>query len=151
MTVARRAAGDDGSAVVEFLVVVLALLVPIGYLVVCAAAVERAAYAATTAVREAGRAYVTAGGSVAGRARAVAAARLAFADQGLDLPAGALRLSCLGGSCLSPGSAVVVDVAWDLPLPWLPTGLADAAPATLPISATHRVPVDDFRADPDDS
>ena len=147
----RGLTGDRGSAVVEFLVVAVGLLVPVAYLAACAGAVESAAYATSQAVREAGRAFVTAGGATEGRVRAVAAARLAFADQGLLLPDGALRLTCVEGTCLEPGSAVVVDLSWAVPLPWLPAGLADAAPATLPVTATHRVPVDEFRADPDDA
>ncbi len=142
---------DRGSAVVEFLVVAVGLLVPVAYLAACAGAVESAAYATSQAAREAGRAYVTAGGAAEGRARALAAARLAFADQGLVLPNGALRVTCVDGSCLAPGSAVLVDVRWALPLPWLPAGITGDTAASLPVSATHRVPVDDFRADPDDT
>lgn len=142
---------DRGSAVLEFLAVVVALLVPITYVVTCVAAVESAAYATSQAVREAGRAFVTAGGASQGRVRALAAARLAFVDHGLELPPGALRVQCVDGPCLTPGSAVVVDLDWSLPLPWLPASISDGAPAAVPVRATHRLPVDDFRADPDDS
>ena len=38
-----------------------------------------------------------------------------------------------------------------LPLPWLPASISDGAPVAVPVRATHRLPVDDFRADPDDS
>lgn len=141
-------ATDAGAAVVEFVVVVLGMLVPIAYGLACLARVEAAAYAATQAAREAGRAFVTADGLTDGRRRAAAAASLAFADQGLTLPPDSLRLSCVDGPCLSPGSAVVVDLAWELPLPWVPATLTDAVPAAIPVSATHRVPVDRFRADP---
>ncbi len=138
-------AADGGSAVVEFVFVAVCLLIPVAYVVGCAATVETAAYAATQAAREAGRAFVSAGGVREGRADADVAARLAFGDQGLDLPPDALRITCVGGACLAPGSAVVVDVAWAVRLPLLPDHVA------VPVSATHRVPVDRFRADPDDA
>lgn len=144
------ARGESGAAVLELLIVAVVLLVPIAYLASCIGAVESASYATSQAAREAGRAFVTAGGASAGRTRALAAARIAFADQGLVLPPGALRLTCAGGPCLSPGSAVVVDLAWSVPMPWLPAGIDDTR-ASLPVSATHRIPVDDYRADPDDS
>jgi hypothetical protein len=40
-----------------------------------------------------------------------------------------------------------VALAWEVPLPWLPGSLEDAAPARILVEATHRVPVDDFRSE----
>ena len=150
----RRAAAsptrsaEAGSAVVEFVVVAVALLIPIAYLVPAAAAVQSAAFASTQAVREAGRAFSTAATEVDGRQRALAAARLAFSDHGLVLPPGSLRVTCPEGPCLTPGSVVAVDLAWSVALPWLPGSLDSDVPARVPVTATHRVPVDDLRSSP---
>jgi hypothetical protein len=124
------------------------VLVPLVYVVECAMTVQAAALASSQAVREAGRAFSTSSVELVGRQRAAAAARLAFADQGLSLPPGALRLACPGAPCLSPGSAVDVSLDWQVPLPWLPESWAGRGRASLPISASMRVPVDDYRGSP---
>ena len=112
--------GEDGSAVIEFIVVGVGVLVPMVYIVLSVMTVHAAAFASTQAVREAGRAFSTASTPGEGRARALAAARIAFRDQGMSLPAGALRVECADGPCLAPGSAVEVRLDWRVPLPWLP-------------------------------
>jgi hypothetical protein len=141
------AQSDRGSAAIEFIVIGVGLLVPLVYLALAAAAVQSAAFASTQAAREAGRAFTSSATVAEGRMRALAAARLAFTDHGLSLPVGALRISCADGPCLSPGSAVDVSLAWQVPLPWLPGSLADQVPARIPVEATQRVPVDDYRGD----
>lgn len=142
-----RGCAERGSALLEVLVVGVALLVPIGYLGLAVAAVQSASLAATQAVREAARAFVTAPTAAAGADRARAAARLALADHGLQAPGGALRITCTTRPCLAPGSSVVVDLGWELTLPWVPAVASDGGPATVTIAARHRIPVDDFRAD----
>ena len=145
----RSVPADTGSAVLEFIVVGVGVLVPLVYLALCASTVHAAAFASTQAVREAGRAFSTAATPEQGRARAEAAARLALADQGLSLPRGALRVSCPVAPCLAPGSFADVTLEWSVPLPWLPAALSGDAPSILPISATHRVPIDDYRSSPE--
>ena len=51
-----------------------------------------------------------------------------------------MRISCTDGPCLSPGSAVEVVLAWEVPLPWLPGTLAADVPARIPVEARQRVP-----------
>ena len=140
-----RANEDAGSALVEFVIVAVTLLVPLGYLLMAAATVHSAVTASTAAVREAGRAFTLAPSPDVGRAHAVAAARVAFADQGVDLPEHSLAIRCEGGACLSPGSVVEVAVDWRLRLPWVPA-LVDSDRLSFPISAVQRIPVDDFRS-----
>jgi hypothetical protein len=135
--------------VIEFIVVGLCVLVPLLYVALAAAGVQRAALASTQAVREAGRAFSSAATPAQGRSRAASAARLAFADQGLVLPPDALRLTCSGGPCLSPGSVVDVQVLWTVPLPWVPASLADGSAPGIPIRAAGHVPIDDYRGDPE--
>lgn len=137
MTAAERRAQDRGSALLEVIVIGVAVLVPVAYLGLAAATVQSAAFAGSQAVREAARAFATAATASEGRARAAAAVRLALADHGLTAPADAVRIRCLGGPCLAPGSAVVVSMEWAVPLP----------PTSVTLSSEHRVPVDDFRGD----
>jgi hypothetical protein len=138
---------DGGSAAIEFIVLGIGLLVPLVYLASAAASLEAAAFASAQAAREAGRAFSASATPAQGRRLAEAAARLAFADHGLELPGGALSLACTDGPCLSPGSAVEVVLAWEAPLPWLPGTLAADVPARIPVEARQRVPIDDFRGD----
>jgi hypothetical protein len=134
--------------VIEFVLMAAGVLVPMAYVALAVAGVQAGVFASTQAVREAGRAFASAATADEGRARAIAAARLAFADHGLDLPPGAVRITCPVGPCLSPGSTVLVDLEWSVELPWLPESLTGAAPAAVPVSATHLVPVDDYRGSP---
>lgn len=136
---------DDGAAVVEFVVVGVALLIPLAYLIAAAASVNSAVFASTQAVREAGRAFTLSHDPAIGLQRAQAAAQAAFADQGMALPGRALTIHCPAGRCLAPGSAVEVAVAWDMPLPWLPDLVASDR-LVIPISAAQRIPVDDYRS-----
>jgi hypothetical protein len=131
-------------------VIGVCVLAPMVYLVLSVLTVHAAAFASTQAVREAGRAFSTATTSTAGRARALAAARIAFEDQGLSLPSGSLRIDCVDGACLAPGSAVEVSVDWRVPLPWLPGDWSTRVPLSVPITALQRVPVDDYRSSPAD-
>lgn len=137
---------DDGAAIVEFLVVVLCLMVPLAYLLAAAVSVHAAAFASTQAVREAGRAFVQAGTPGAGQARAQAAARLAFADQGVEFPENSLAITCDGGACLAPGSAIDVAMTWSVRLPWVPD-VVEPERLSIPITARQRIPVDDYRSD----
>lgn len=143
----RRGPADQGSAAIEFIVLGIGLLVPLVYLASAAATVQAAAFASAQAVREAGRAFSSSATPAQGRRLAVAAAGLAFADHGLELPSRALRIACTDGPCLSPGSAVEVVLAWEVALPWLPGTLAADVPARIPVEARQRVPIDDFRSD----
>lgn len=147
MAAQRGRRGDGGSAAIEFIVIGVGLLVPLVYLASAAATLQAAAFASAQAAREAGRAFSSSATPEQGRRLAEAAARLAFADHGLELPSGALSLACTDGPCLSPGSAVEVVLAWEAPLPWLPGTLAADVPARIPVEARQRVPIDDFRGD----
>lgn len=134
---------DEGSAVVEFVVLVVLVLVPLTYVVTTAARVQAAAFAAAQAVREAGRAFVSSATPAQARTRATAAARIALADHGLELPPGALRLACLGGGCLRPGSRVAVSLDLAARIPLVPAGLG--LPTSVPVHADHLAPVDVYR------
>jgi len=135
----RVARNDEGTAVLEVLVLGVGLLVPLLYAVVSVMAVQSASYAATSAAREAARAYVTASTPAQGAARARVATRLVLADAGV--PAVAPRVGCAGG-CLQPGSRVDVTVTVRVAMPLLPGG------PTVTVVGQESMPVDRWRAAP---
>lgn len=139
---------DRGSAIVEFLGIGIGILVPIVYVLLAAAGVQAGVFASTQAAREAGRAFVSSATLEEAQRRAEAAARLAFEDHAILLPDDALTVTCVGGPCLMPGTDVIVDVRWQVALPWLPERIAGSAPSLVPIHARHRVPVDEYRGVP---
>lgn len=122
----RRA--DRGSAVVEFVLLGLVLLVPLLYLALALSAVQRTAFGVTQAAREAGRAYVT-GTAATAPARAEQAARLALADQGVPAADVRVRYGAADAGCpaagpepwpLRPGTVFAVCVTAPLRLPAVP-------------------------------
>ncbi len=137
---------ESGRAVVEFVFLGVLMMLPLVYLVVTLAQVQAAAYSATTAAREAGRALTTAPTEADGMPRARAAAQLAFADFGFD-EGGAdtsLTVQCDGSPCLRPEARVSVTATIEVRLPFVPGFIGDALPATFPVSATHVSTVDRF-------
>ncbi len=130
---------DSGAAVLEVLVLGVGLLVPVLYGVVSLMSVQSASYAATSAAREAARAYVTSATPAQGAARARAATALVLRDAGVAPVAP--RVVCVGG-CLRPGSRVDVTVAVDVPLPLVPGG------PTVRVTGQESMPVDRYREEP---
>jgi len=138
---------DDGSAVVEFVVLGVLLLVPVVYLVLALGRLQAGAFAVEGAAREAGRAFVTADEEASGRRRAEQAAAVAFADQGFGADAvRSVSLTCGGGDCLAPDQRVVVRSRLLVSLPGVPRFLARTVPARVEVTATHVATVDRFRA-----
>ncbi len=137
-----RARDERGSAVVEFTWLGLLLLVPLVWIVLSAFEVQRGAFATTGAARAAGRAFALAPDDATGRARAEAAARQAYADQGIDRAPVEVTITCAPypGSCHSGTSVVTVVVRSRVELPLLPDVLGGGAP-TFRLDATHRVPI----------
>jgi Flp pilus assembly protein TadG len=134
---------DEGTATIEFTFLSVLLLVPLVYVVLSASQVQRTAYAVSEAARDAGRAYVRADTAGDGERRAGAAAALAFRDQGLELPPGALTISCSADPCLTPGARVTVAIRAQAVLPGVPS-LGRSA-ASIGVSARHVEVVDAFR------
>lgn len=139
----RDVDGERGSALVEFPYLSLMLLVPLIYLLIFVFLVQRAYFAASAAVRDAGRAYATADSDTEGRARAAVAARLAFDDQHIPDPPAPV-VACTG-TCFAPGSTVRVRVSYDVHLPLVGGVLFSRHRGAIPVSATHLVRLDCFR------
>lgn len=143
MSLRSRAARDDGgSVVVEVVLLAVVVMVPLAYGVLALFEVQRAAFAVSSAAREAGRAFVTAPSGAAASRRAEAAADLALADHGVP-GATRVRVRCAASPCLTPGARVTVVVRARVRLPFVPR-IAGAAPATVAVRARHVVVVDEF-------
>lgn len=142
-----RSGGERGSALVEFVFLAVLMLVPLIYLVMVLARLQAGSYAASAAVREAGRAYVTAQRQQDAGPRADAAARIAFEDQGFAGD-GVLGMSCDGDPCLRPDGRITMQATVTVPLPLVPAFARDVVPLEVPVSASHVAVVDRFRGAP---
>jgi hypothetical protein len=135
---------DDGSAIVEFVWLAVLLMIPLVYVVLAALSVQRAAFASTAAVREAARAYATAGSDAEGEQRAEAAIALATHDQGVSWSPVGRVISC-GDCTFAPGSSFTVDMHTTVGLPFVPAWLCGSrCVAGIPVSAHHRERIDCF-------
>ena len=132
------AAGDDGTAIIEVLVLGVGLFVPLLYAVLSVMAVQSASFAATSAAREAARAYGGATTPTQGAVRARAASRLVLADAGVLGAAPAVTCSA---RCLQPGSRIDVAVRVTVALP-----LLGISPVT--VTGQASMPVDRYRGAP---
>ena len=145
---------ERGAAVVELLVVFLTLLLPLVYVMVVMADVQRALLATSSAAREAGRVYVTGADRVDAERRAGVAYREVLATYGVgagDARAGmGLQVGCpagVGAGCaggFGPGAEVRVVVTYRVPVARRPFLGAVAGPG-LTVGATHHTRVDRFR------
>ncbi|MBV1780436.1 hypothetical protein KRR55_15065 [Paeniglutamicibacter sp. ABSL32-1] len=112
---------QSGSSIIEFIFLVVLLLVPLVYLVVGAAQVQAASYAAVGAADHAAKVFVTAQSEGQGRARAADAVQRAAANMQIGPGRTNFSYSCQG-TCLSAGSTVTVRVSIETVLPLLPQG-----------------------------
>jgi Flp pilus assembly protein TadG len=136
---------EDGTATIEFIWMSLLLLVPLVYVLVAVFDTQRAAYGVSTASRAAALAFLQSPDAVSGEQRALAAADVALADQGLD--GARVQVSCLPApsQCLEPGSSVRVVVRASQPLPLTPSVLGRQL-GGITVDSTHTEPFGSFRA-----
>lgn len=142
-----RARAERGSALVEFVFLAVLMMVPLVYLVMVLARLQAGSYAATAAVREAGRAFVSATSDEQAASRAQTAARIALEDQGFRDDA-TIRWSCDGDPCLRPEGRVTFQADVSVPLPLVPAFARGVVPLEIPVRATHLAVVDRFRGAP---
>ena len=142
-----------GAAVVELLAGFLVLLVPLVFVLLLVADVQRVLLATSSAAREAGRVYVTGSSRADAERRAAVAYREVLANYGLRAgdPRAAMRLQvgcpvgapsgCVGG--FGPGAEVLVVVTYRVPVARLP--LVGAVAPSVTVGATQHSRVDRFR------
>lgn len=142
-----RRRDESGSALVEFVVLAVLMLVPLVYLVMTMARLQAGSYAVSHAAREAGRAYVTSDSADQAAGRAQAAARIVFLDHAFE-DVGRLWLTCDGSPCLRPDGRVETTATVRVPLPLVPSFVGEVVPLSIPVSASHLSTVDRFRGAP---
>ncbi len=127
-------------------------MVPLVYLIVAVAAVQRSQLAVSQAAREAGRAFATSSEPAQAQVRVAAAVRLALAAQHLPDDA-VVRYVASGAGCsapairprLVPGAQFTVCVSRHLQVPGVPSVLAGRGITSIGEYVVH---VDDYRATP---
>jgi hypothetical protein len=150
----QRLHSERGAAVVELLVVFVTLMVPLVYVMLVMADVQRALLATSSAAREAGRLYVTGSDRVDAERRAHSGYREVLATYGVEAgnPRAGMRLrsrcppevasGCQGG--FGPGAEVQVVVTYRVPVARIPFLGALGGPS-ITIGATHHTRVDRYR------
>lgn len=136
LTTAAAARGDEGSAVIEFVGLVLLLLIPVLYLVLSVGRVQAAAFAVEGAARDGARLAVRSPDEATAVSRARAVTALALTDQGLPADGAEVRVRCDPRGCNTPETRIEVRVRTAVPLPFLP------GRGAVPVSATHTMTVD---------
>ncbi|SNC72028.1 hypothetical protein SAMN05445756_1698 [Kytococcus aerolatus] len=130
---------DRGSAMIEYVVVVGAVVAPLVYLIVLLADVQAAAFASTSAAREAGRVAVAeqSTGDGAPEPAGQAAADLVLQDFGIEH--GTTQVLCTG--CDAPEGQVTAITTVEVPLPGL-ARLGVTGPSVVTLTAEHTEPLD---------
>lgn len=113
-------AGEEGSAIIEFVALATLLLIPAVWFLVAVAQIQAASYAAVGASDQAAKMYVTTEGTAAVRAaRSEAAVSRALQDFGIDPAQAQITQHCPEG-CETPGAPVGFSVEIRVPLPLIP-------------------------------
>lgn len=134
---------DQGAAMVEFSVLAVALAIPLCFLVLAVFDVQRTAFGASAATREAARVFIRAASTADAERQATTAAAITLADHGIALQPGELTFSCSATPCLTPGETVRVTYRTTVDLSFLPDFAATDL-ASFPISASHTQTVDEY-------
>ena len=140
------ALGDAGAAMLEFVSLVVILVVPLTYLVLTVFEVQRAAYGASSAAREAARVFVVSPGSAVADERARTAAAIVLDDHGVAPERVSLSFACSVDPCLTPRGRVTATVSTVVALPLVPSFLSGLAPVSVPVRAEHTQVVDAYVA-----
>jgi len=139
-----RSNSDQGSASIEFIVVGVAIILPLIYIAITVLTLNSAQFAANQAARESVRAFVTSTSNSSGDKRAVVAAEQAFEDHGLADAEPEIFTTCDHISCLTPGGKVSMEITAQVPLPFVPRwGSSDVI--TMPVTAQATLLVDQYR------
>lgn len=142
---------DEGTAIIEFVFVAVIVMVPLVYLIVAVAGVQRSELAVSQAAREAGRAFATSDRADEAMVRAEVAVHIALRDQGLPDDA-VLRYIPDGETCadeppaitprLTAGAQFTVCVRRRVDIPAVPKVLLGKGITTWGEYVVH---IDDYR------
>lgn len=113
---------DAGSAVVEFIMLGVLLLVPLVYLILTAGQIQGASYAAVGAADHAAHAFAQATTEEEGAAWARDAADRAASNMGISSDAVDLTYVC-SPQCMERDAVVTVSITVALDLPLMPPGV----------------------------
>lgn len=132
------AGAEDGSATLEFVLLALALLVPIVYLVIALGAVQAQALGVETAARHLARTIATAPDAGTARERAERALDGLVAEYGIDRDTVRVSTACGIGAtaCPEAGAMLTVTVRAAVALPLVPGALARVP---VEASSAHKV------------
>ncbi len=141
---------DRASAIIEFIFVAVLVLIPLVYLIVAVAVVQRSRLSVTNAARDVGRAIAGSNSQDEAEARSTAALEISLKVQGFSPADVELRYVDPGSSCtagaitpeLSPGSEFAVCVIRHQQLPAVPTVLSGRGVTTVGRFVVH---IDEFR------
>lgn len=119
---------DEGTAIVEFALVGVILLVPIMIFVGVLAQAQAAAFAAVAAAQQGAQVLASQPAGEISTAQVETAATLPAADQGFDDGALQVSVSCSDGACQEPGATATVSAEVTVALPQIPfLGIMDIA------------------------
>jgi Flp pilus assembly protein TadG len=147
---AARSDDDRGSAILEFIFVAVLVLIPLVYLVVAVAVVQRSRLSVTNAARDVGRAVAIANSQDEAELSARAALRLALQNQGMSASDAELKYVPASADCdsttvrpdLAPGSEFAVCVITHQDLPAVPSVLSGHG---VTLVGRYLVHIDEFR------
>jgi Flp pilus assembly protein TadG len=135
------AAGDAGSAALEFIVVGLLMLVPLVYLVVAFGQIQEQSLGAEAGARHVARAVSTATDTQDARERADQVLASISDQYGIDDVDLSIRCRPAGAECPSAGATLLVTVRTTVALPLVPPVLGLDRIGSIPVeaSAAHKV------------
>jgi Flp pilus assembly protein TadG len=127
---------ERGSAVLEFILVGMLLLVPLVYLIVSLGLIQGQSLGAEAAARHVARAVATAEDLEDARMRADAVLVAVSEEYGLENVELSLRCTPAGATCPRAGATLHVTVRAAVPLPLVPPVLGLEQIAAIPVEAS---------------
>lgn len=139
----RKVRTEGGSAVVEFVMLTVVVIVPLFYIVMAVFHVQRASFGVTAASVAGARAFVQADSLGSAERQWETAAKLTLVDHGVVESQISRRCE---PQCFVPGSIVEVRIVAQQPLPLAPRIFGEAL-TSVTVESVHREPFGRYRAD----